>query len=194
MVVCSSCELTNAGGNLEKLKGTPAPLFILNNFVTVGAGGLRQAAQLVNFKEFLRARADKCAEERNQHINFLAVDFPEIGEVFQVTDALNGVPERAWRCNHLSGWDLTKQFCCPTAHKFSSCSGIWNTCSKDTGECNCDGEWGGFDCSAKVCQSWGNCEAKNQGAMNAVPATLLLVISWLMCGAFIPELSSFVDV
>jgi hypothetical protein len=51
----------------------------------------RVDAVRVNEYEFLLSRARRCAEERGQIPNFVAVNFHLAGDVVRVVDALNGV-------------------------------------------------------------------------------------------------------
>ena len=66
------------------------PLFLLNNWVARPVPTREDAAQ-VNSYSFLLHRARACWHERGQRPNFIAVNFYDIGDVFQVVDALNRV-------------------------------------------------------------------------------------------------------
>ena len=71
-------------------RGDPEnPLFLLNHFLT-GLGGDPALAEMVNNNPFFIDRARACEEEHSALPNFVAVDFYDIGDVFEVVDALNG--------------------------------------------------------------------------------------------------------
>lgn len=72
--------------------GTDRSLFLLNHFVTRG-GGSRLDAREVNAEEFVLDRAHRCAAERGRDVNFVAVDFVNLGNAKAAVDALNA--ERA---------------------------------------------------------------------------------------------------
>jgi len=72
-------------------RGDPAnPLFLLNHFLT-GLGGSPDLAGMVNYNPLFIDRAEQCEDEGNALPNFVAVDFYDIGDLFEVVDALNGV-------------------------------------------------------------------------------------------------------
>jgi hypothetical protein len=66
-------------------------LFILNHFLTGAAGGEAGLAEMVNHQPLLGDRATQCMTEGGQLPNFVTVDFYDIGALFEVVDALNGV-------------------------------------------------------------------------------------------------------
>jgi hypothetical protein len=70
--------------------GTDQPLFLLNHWIE-RVSPSRVDAVRVNEYEFLLDRARRCAEERGQSPNFVAVNFHLAGDVVRVVDALNGV-------------------------------------------------------------------------------------------------------
>lgn len=73
-------------------RGDPAnPLFLPNHFLTSVVGGSLQLAEMVNYNPLFIDRARQCEEERNALPNFVAVDFYDIGDLFEVVDALNGL-------------------------------------------------------------------------------------------------------
>ena len=67
------------------------PLFLLNHFLTSVVGGSPQLAEMVNYNPLFIDRARQGEEERNTLPNFVAVDFYDIGDLFEVVDALNGL-------------------------------------------------------------------------------------------------------
>jgi hypothetical protein len=67
-----------------------APLFLMNNWVEQQAPD-RAAAAIVNAKDFIVPRAQRCARERGKMPNFIAVSFYGIGDVLGAVDELNGV-------------------------------------------------------------------------------------------------------
>jgi len=72
-------------------RGDPAnPLFLLNHFLTGPLGGSPDFAEMVNYNPLFVDRARQCEEEREALPNFVAVDFYDIGDLFDVVDALNG--------------------------------------------------------------------------------------------------------
>lgn len=73
-------------------RGDPeAPLFLLNHFLTSAVGGSAELAEVVNFNPAFLERAEQCQEEGEALPNFVAVDFYDIGDLFEVTAALNGI-------------------------------------------------------------------------------------------------------
>jgi hypothetical protein len=72
-------------------RGDPAnPLFLLNHFLTAPLGGDPNFAEMVNHNPLFIERARQCEEEGDALPNFVAVDFYDIGDLFDVVDALNG--------------------------------------------------------------------------------------------------------
>lgn len=72
-------------------RGNPEnPLFLLNHFLT-GLGGDPALAEMVNYNPFFIDRARECEDIDSALPNFVAVDFYDIGDLFEVVDALNGV-------------------------------------------------------------------------------------------------------
>ena len=71
-------------------RGPPdAPLLLLNHWLS-GFTELVSSAQLVNDRDVLLPRAEKCAAERGTIPNFVAVNYVAIGDVYDVVDTLNG--------------------------------------------------------------------------------------------------------
>ncbi len=72
-------------------RGNPAnSLFLLNHFLTATLGGRPEFADMVNHNPLFIDRAFQCDEEGGALPNFVAVDFYDIGDLFEVVDALNG--------------------------------------------------------------------------------------------------------
>lgn len=69
---------------------TANSLFILNHFLTQVFGS-PQLATLINFDPLFIDRANSCAAQNAALPNFVTVDFYDIGDVFRVVDALNGL-------------------------------------------------------------------------------------------------------
>ncbi len=67
-----------------------APLLLVNHWLS-GFGNLVTAAQTVNVADVLGARVEQCQDERNRLVNFVGVNFYDIGDVAAVVDDLNGV-------------------------------------------------------------------------------------------------------
>ena len=65
------------------------PLFLLNHFLT-GLGGDPALADMVNHNPLFIDRAEQCQAEGDALPNFVAVDFYDIGDLFEVVDSLNG--------------------------------------------------------------------------------------------------------
>jgi hypothetical protein len=65
-----------------------ASLFLLNHWIDTG--DKRAAAQEVNQYAVLDARAKQCATERGHMVNFVAVNYAEVGDLLSVVDDLNG--------------------------------------------------------------------------------------------------------
>lgn len=73
-------------------RGDPAnPLFLLNHFLTTAVGGDPELAEMVNYNPLFIDRARQCEQERSALPNFVAVDFYDISDLFDVVDALNGL-------------------------------------------------------------------------------------------------------
>ena len=68
--------------------GTGKRLFLLNHFIT-DSGGSRIDARAVNDKDFVLERARRGATARGRPVNFVAVDFANLGSVRSAVDALN---------------------------------------------------------------------------------------------------------
>ncbi|MET7641331.1 PI-PLC domain-containing protein [Streptomyces sp. NPDC005438] len=75
-----SC-IPNRGGRDKRL-------FLMNHFVTHG-GGSRIDAGEVNAKDFVVERARGCEAERGSPVNFVAVDFANLGSAREAVAALN---------------------------------------------------------------------------------------------------------
>ncbi len=72
-------------------RGDPAnPLFLLNHFLTGPFGGNPDFAEMVNYNPLFIDRARQCELEGSTLPNFVAVDFYDIGDLFEVVDTLNG--------------------------------------------------------------------------------------------------------
>ena len=64
--------------------------FLLNHWIQRGSPN-RVDAAIVNEYDFLLGRAQQCMEERGKMPNFIAINFYQNGDVFDVVDTLNGV-------------------------------------------------------------------------------------------------------
>lgn len=72
-------------------RGDPSnALFLLNHFLTGTLGGSLELAEMVNYNPLFIDRARQCEQEWNKLPNFVAVDFYDTGDLFDVVDALNG--------------------------------------------------------------------------------------------------------
>jgi hypothetical protein len=69
-------------------------LFILNHFLTDPLA-TQELAEQVNHDPFLSNRVRQCREAHGRQVNFLTVDFCEIGDVFDVASTLNAQPWHA---------------------------------------------------------------------------------------------------
>jgi hypothetical protein len=67
-----------------------SPLFLLNHWVGAPLPSEKGAAE-VNASGVLLARAQKCQTERGKLPNFVGVDFYDVGDLFAVVRALNGL-------------------------------------------------------------------------------------------------------
>ena len=67
------------------------PLFLINNWINTDPMARPSNAAEVNAHDFLLRRASECATERKLFPNLIAVDFYNEGDLFGVTDELNGV-------------------------------------------------------------------------------------------------------
>lgn len=71
------------------LRGDPAnPIFLLNHFLTIGVGDEDLAAK-ANPPEVIRDHVDRCEAETGDQVNWLAVDFYDVGGVIDVVADLN---------------------------------------------------------------------------------------------------------
>lgn len=76
--------------NCDPNRGDPSnSLFLLNHFLTSQIGGAPELAEMVNYNPLFIDRAEECEEEGNALPNFVAVDFYDIGDLFDVVDSLN---------------------------------------------------------------------------------------------------------
>jgi hypothetical protein len=69
---------------------TSAALFLLNHWIARSTPTIADA-RLMNDRDFLLERVDECADERDQRVNFIGVNFWGVGDVPQVVAELNGV-------------------------------------------------------------------------------------------------------
>jgi hypothetical protein len=82
--------------NIEEFTCAPnrgtkgSDLFLLNHWVEDPLPTVDRA-ELANSYEILSARANKCRTEGEQIPNFVAVNFYDVGALFQVVDELNGL-------------------------------------------------------------------------------------------------------
>ncbi len=73
-------------------RGDPTnPLFLLNHFLTAPLGGNAELAEMINYNPLFIDRARECERAGAALPNFVAVDFYDIGDLFAVVDALNGL-------------------------------------------------------------------------------------------------------
>jgi hypothetical protein len=129
---------------------------LMNHFITNPTA--RSFALQMNFDEVLSTRAERWRTDHGRIPNFIAVDFYEIGNLFQVVDALNGVPQRSWACRQVGYTDIMKRFCCPGAGWMGGTCGSTGSCNRASGQCSCQWDWErGFDCSKRVCQQGSRC-------------------------------------
>ncbi len=76
----------------DPTRGDPAnPLFLFNHFLTAPLGGNTAFAEMINHNPLFIDRALECEEENDDFANFVAVDFYEVGDLFEVVDELNGI-------------------------------------------------------------------------------------------------------
>jgi hypothetical protein len=71
--------------------GTSGSLLLMNHFITTAPAPLPSMAEKVNAYDFLLDRARKCQKERGKLPNLIAVDFYNTGDLFAVTETLNGI-------------------------------------------------------------------------------------------------------
>jgi hypothetical protein len=71
--------------------GTAGSLLLMNHFITTAPAPLPSMAEKVNAYDFLLDRARKCQRERGKLPNLIAVDFYATGDLFAVTETLNGI-------------------------------------------------------------------------------------------------------
>mmetsp|Transcript_87091 Transcript_87091/g.172898 ORF Transcript_87091/g.172898 Transcript_87091/m.172898 type:complete len:674 (+) Transcript_87091:84-2105(+) len=129
---------------------------VLNHFISYPTA--RTFALQMNFEKVLSARAERWRADHGRIPNFIAVDFYEIGNLFQVVDALNDLSQRPWACRQVGYTDFSKRFCCPGNGWLSGTCGRTGSCNKASGQCSCHWDWErGFDCSKRVCQHGSKC-------------------------------------
>ena len=158
--------------NCAKLRGGASAgtgqVHVLNQFVTDPITSA-QLSKKMNFQAVLEARTSYWKTYHGRIPNHICVDFYEIGNVFQVTDKLNGVSPRPWRCRRVGKSDWTKRYCCPSGTWWTTCS-ILGRCNKNAGTCSCNWGWErGFDCSKKVCRYGRKCARWSWRCWNWVP-------------------------
>ncbi|MEZ4268918.1 MAG: hypothetical protein R3F39_21385 [Myxococcota bacterium] len=82
---------TKADLDCRKGRGSAdSPLFILNHFLT-NPVALPELAEQINHNPFFMDKASECAARWERVPTFVTVDFYDIGDVFGVVDAFNGV-------------------------------------------------------------------------------------------------------
>ncbi len=75
----------------DVLRGDPSnPLYLVNHFLTAPFPDEDLAAQ-ANPADVLRPRIDQCEAESGDFVNWIAVDFYDVGDVLTVIDEQNGV-------------------------------------------------------------------------------------------------------
>ncbi len=75
----------------EAFRGsTDSPLFMMNHWLSTPLP-TETGAMEVNASAVLGARTERCTQERNRHVNIVAVDFYNHGDLFEVVDGLNGI-------------------------------------------------------------------------------------------------------
>ena len=67
------------------------PLFIVNHFLTNPVASIRLAKE-VNYNPFLMERVRHTMQEMRRMPNFITVDYYDMGNLFEVVDAVNGLP------------------------------------------------------------------------------------------------------
>jgi hypothetical protein len=75
--------------------GATAPFFQINHWIETTPAPRPSNAEIVNAYDFLLRRVRACREQRNHLPNILAVDFYDVGDLFRVVRAMNGVEEPA---------------------------------------------------------------------------------------------------
>ncbi len=68
-------------------------MFLVNHWIDTSPAPRPSNARKVNAHEALLRRARECERIRGRQTNLLAVDFYETGDVFGVTDELNGLAD-----------------------------------------------------------------------------------------------------
>ncbi len=68
------------------------PLFLMNHWVAERPPVLARALE-VNALQVITDRSRQCSEERGQVPNIIAVDFYDVGDLFEAVDTLNGLPQ-----------------------------------------------------------------------------------------------------
>jgi len=82
---------TAADFSCEVLRGQPGnSLFLVNHFLTNPLANARYAEQ-VNHNPLLQERVATCQKVRQRQVNFIAVDFYDIGDLLPLVAALNAV-------------------------------------------------------------------------------------------------------
>lgn len=82
-------SLTPQEFSCDPNRGNPDnSLFLLNHFLT-DMWGMPELAEMVNYNPLFIDRAVQCEQESGALPNFVAVDFYDIGDLFDVVEALN---------------------------------------------------------------------------------------------------------
>lgn len=68
------------------------PLFLLNHWISERPPVLSRALE-VNARDLILSRSRECAEVRGHVPNLVAVDFYDVGDLFEAVQELNGIPE-----------------------------------------------------------------------------------------------------
>lgn len=76
------CEVNRGAGE--------SSVFILNHFLTAPIA-MRSLAEMINHNPFFIDQVRRCESETGQLPNFITVDFHDIGDLFEVVDAMNGL-------------------------------------------------------------------------------------------------------
>ena len=70
--------------------GTSGGLFQVNHWIETTPAPRTTNAALVNARQFLLGRVQRCERERGRRVSILAVDFYDKGQLLEVVGELNG--------------------------------------------------------------------------------------------------------
>ncbi|MCB9034216.1 MAG: phosphatidylinositol-specific phospholipase C domain-containing protein [Chitinophagales bacterium] len=84
-------KLSDFNCNIFRGRSGSKELFLVNHWLSNGGLPNKSKAHVANQYDIVKKRIDSCSVEQNHFVNFLAVDFYNIGEAKRVVDEVNGL-------------------------------------------------------------------------------------------------------